>query len=62
MNSEKKVNVAPELAAQWMKQIAKRHDIEAAHQEADELVALILDLNGYEETAHIFRLMKKWYS
>lgn len=39
-----------------------RHDPEAAHAKADELLCKILRANGFYETAEVFEKMKKYYA
>lgn len=52
----------PEVFAEKMKNIFKNYDTEAAHIEADDLMAEVLSTLGYEKGVQIFSSNEKWYA
>lgn len=54
--------MTPGQFARRMAEIAKIQDIEARHQEADELLCEALAQLGYAEGVDVFKHMEKWYA
>lgn len=54
--------VTPEEFAQAMRELSNNYDIEESHYFADNLIVVVLEENGFEEGAEIFKNMAKWYS
>jgi hypothetical protein len=57
MNEELK-----EKYLQKMKDVAKNHDAEVAHCDADDLLCELLKDLGYEEIIEAFESVDKWYA